>query len=121
MSGPRRAALKDLIQRLREGGFSLPVKNPGIEWFGDNAELAAELGQLVRRGVKGASAGLPTQIAAQLGVRRTTIGRWRREGRLEERICNEMGQWLYARGNHVRPTTALRAKPPRWTPRTSPV
>jgi hypothetical protein len=36
------------------------------------------------------------QIAAQLGVRRTTIGRWRREGRLEARICNEMGQWLYA-------------------------
>jgi hypothetical protein len=39
-----------------------------------------------------------TQIAAQLGVRRTTIGRWRREGRLEARICNEMGQWLYAPG-----------------------
>ena len=36
-----------------------------------------------------------TQIAAQLGVRRTTIGRWRRAGRLEARICNEMGQWLY--------------------------
>jgi len=36
------------------------------------------------------------QIAAQLGVRRTTIGRWRREGRLEARICNEMGHWLYA-------------------------
>ena len=40
------------------------------------------------------------QIAAQLGVRRTTIGRWRREGRLEARICNEMGQWLYAPGQH---------------------
>ena len=39
-----------------------------------------------------------TQIAAQLGVRRTTIGRWRREGRLKARICNEMGQWLYAPG-----------------------
>ncbi len=36
------------------------------------------------------------QIAAELGVRRTTIGRWRCEGRLEARICNEMGQWLYA-------------------------
>jgi hypothetical protein len=39
-----------------------------------------------------------TQIATQLGVRRTTIGRWRREGRLDARICNEMGQWLYAPG-----------------------
>jgi len=37
-----------------------------------------------------------TQIAAQLGVRRTTIGRWRREGRLTARICNERGEWLYA-------------------------
>ena len=40
------------------------------------------------------------QIAAQLRVRRTTIGRWRREGCLEARICNEMGQWLYAPGQH---------------------
>ena len=39
-----------------------------------------------------------TQIAAQLGVRRTTIGRWRCEGCLKARICNEMGQWLYAPG-----------------------
>jgi len=35
------------------------------------------------------------QIAAALGVRRTTVGRWRREGRLEARICNEKGEWLY--------------------------
>ncbi len=36
------------------------------------------------------------QIAAKLGVRRTTIRRWRRQGRLTARICNEMGEWLYA-------------------------
>jgi hypothetical protein len=35
------------------------------------------------------------QIAAKLGVRRTTIGRWRQEGRLKGRICSEKGEWLY--------------------------
>ena len=38
------------------------------------------------------------QIAAQLGVRRTTIGRWRRARRLEARICTEMDQRQYAPG-----------------------
>jgi DNA invertase Pin-like site-specific DNA recombinase len=35
------------------------------------------------------------QITAQLGVRRTTLGRMRRDGRLMARICNELGEWLY--------------------------
>jgi hypothetical protein len=35
------------------------------------------------------------QIAATLGVGRNTIGRMRREGRLEARICNNRGEWLY--------------------------
>ena len=35
------------------------------------------------------------QITAQLGVGRTTIGRWRTEGRIKARICNDGGEWLY--------------------------
>ena len=64
-------------------------------WF--DSELADIFGVTERPGKANADA-LYDQIAAQLGVRRTTIGRWRREGRLEARICNEMGQWLYAPG-----------------------
>ena len=35
------------------------------------------------------------QITATLGVGRTTIGRWRVEGRIQARICNDGGEWLY--------------------------
>jgi len=35
------------------------------------------------------------QIAAQLGVRRTTLSRWRADGRIKGRICNDHGEWLY--------------------------
>jgi hypothetical protein len=35
------------------------------------------------------------QIACTLGVKRTTHGRWRRQGRIQARICNDRGEWLY--------------------------
>jgi DNA invertase Pin-like site-specific DNA recombinase len=35
------------------------------------------------------------QVSATLGVCRTTLGRWRAEGRIKARICNGRGQWLY--------------------------
>lgn len=34
-------------------------------------------------------------IASRLGVSRSTLGNRRRQGRLEGRICNETGEWLY--------------------------
>src|SRR5438552_17729134 len=36
------------------------------------------------------------QIRAQLGIGRTTIGRWRTEGRIKARICTDGGEWLYS-------------------------
>ncbi len=35
------------------------------------------------------------QIACTLGVKRTTLGRWRQQGRILARICNDRGEWLY--------------------------
>ena len=35
------------------------------------------------------------QISAQLGVSRTTLVRWRSEGRIRARIRNDHGEWLY--------------------------
>jgi hypothetical protein len=35
------------------------------------------------------------QIASKLGVKRTTLGRWRTTGRINARICNDRGEWLY--------------------------
>lgn len=62
-----------------------------VQWVRSSAGLTSLKERLIAAGMLTGQ-----QIAAQLGVRRTTIGRWRREGRLEARICNEMGQWLYA-------------------------
>jgi hypothetical protein len=64
-----------------------------VQWVRFSARLTSLKERLLAAGMLTGA-----QIAAQLGVRRTTIGRWRREGRLEARICNEMGQWLYAPG-----------------------
>ncbi|MGH8577390.1 MAG: recombinase family protein [Gammaproteobacteria bacterium] len=47
-------------------------------------ERLLEAGMLTRR-----------QISAKLGIGRTTLGRWRQEGRLKARICNDLGEWLY--------------------------
>jgi len=35
------------------------------------------------------------QITAKLGVTRTALGRWRQAGRIQARICNDRGEWLY--------------------------
>ncbi len=36
-----------------------------------------------------------TEYAAQLGVHSSTVKKWRRRGRLEGRISNDAGQWLF--------------------------
>ncbi len=62
-----------------------------VQWVRFSAGLTSFKERLLAAGML-----TGTQIAAKLGVRRTTIGRWRRQGRLTARICNEMGEWLYA-------------------------
>jgi DNA invertase Pin-like site-specific DNA recombinase len=42
------------------------------------------------------------QLSAQLGLSRTRIGRLRVQGKLEARICNDLGQWLYRPPEHAR-------------------
>ena len=34
-------------------------------------------------------------LCTRLGASRTTISKWRVQGRLKARICNDRGQWLY--------------------------
>ena len=61
-----------------------------VQWVRFSAGLTSFKKRLIAAGMLTGA-----QIAAQLGVRRTTIGRWRRQGRLTARICNEKGEWLY--------------------------
>jgi uncharacterized protein YhfF len=57
-SGPHRPELGALLARLETDGFVAPARRLRVEWFGDGPALARELGDLVARGVKRASAGL---------------------------------------------------------------
>ena len=35
------------------------------------------------------------QTQAKLSLNRTTLGRWRRTGQIQARICTDLGEWLY--------------------------
>ncbi|MBK5256503.1 MAG: recombinase family protein, partial [Vicinamibacteria bacterium] len=35
------------------------------------------------------------EMSSRLGVKRSTLGRWRQAGRIDARICNDIGEWLY--------------------------
>jgi hypothetical protein len=85
-----------------------------VQWVRFSAGLTSFKERLVAAGMLTGK-----QIAAQLGVRRTTIGRWRRAGRLTARICNEMGEWLYAPQQNVHPTARVRANAPHRVARTT--
>jgi len=82
-----------LNERGLRTGAGEAFDSVSVQWVRASAGLTSLKQRLLAAGML-----TGTQIAAQLGVRRTTIGRWRHEGRLEARICNEMGQWLYAPG-----------------------
>ncbi len=58
MIAPPRADVAAIVERLSAAGYVVRSANPRLEWFGDSPELARELGDLVRRGGKRASAGL---------------------------------------------------------------
>lgn len=80
-----------LNERGLRTGAGEAFDSVSVQWVGSSAGLTSFKERLIAAGMLTGK-----QIAAQLGVRRTTIGRWRREGRLKARICNEMGEWLYS-------------------------
>ena len=62
----------------------------GVQWVRFSAKLKnlkerlLEAGMLTRK-----------QVSAKFGIGRTTLGRWRANGRIKARICNDRGEWLY--------------------------
>jgi hypothetical protein len=61
-----------------------------VQWVRFSAKLKSlkerllEAGMVTRR-----------QMCAALGISRTELGRWRQQGRIKARICNDRGEWLY--------------------------
>lgn len=65
--------------------------NPvSVQWVCFSHKLTNLKGRLLAAGWR-----TTKQITATLGVGRTTLGRWRAEGRIKGRICNDRGEWLY--------------------------
>jgi DNA invertase Pin-like site-specific DNA recombinase len=91
-----------LNERGLRTGAGEAFDSVSVQWVRSSAGLTSFKERLIAAGMLTGQ-----QIAAQLGVRRTTIGRWRREGRLTARICNEMGEWLYAPHQDLRPDGKL--------------
>jgi hypothetical protein len=67
-----------------------------VQWVRTTAKLPTLEDRLLAAGMLTAK-----QLGEKLGVKRTTLGRWRRQGLLEGRICNARGKWLYWPPEHV--------------------
>jgi hypothetical protein len=79
-----------LNERGRRTGAGEPFDPTSIQWVRFSAKLKSFKERLLAAGMVTSK-----QLATQLDISRTTIGKWRRQGRLVGRICNDHGEWLY--------------------------
>jgi len=79
-----------LNERGLRTGAGDAFNSASVQWVRLSAKLKSlkerllEAGMLTRR-----------QICVTLGISRTELGRWRHQGRVKARICNDLGEWLY--------------------------
>jgi len=79
-----------LNERGLRTGAGGPFDRAAIKWVQHVAKIKSLKQRLLEDGwVTG------KDLRAQLGVGRTTLARWRATGRLEARICNDLGEWIY--------------------------
>ena len=79
-----------LNERGLRTGAGEAFDSASVQWVRLSTKLKSlkerllEAGMLTRR-----------QTCATLGISRTELGRWRQQGRVKARICNDLGEWLY--------------------------
>lgn len=79
-----------LNERGLRTGAGEAFDSASVQWVRRSTKLKSlkerllEAGMLTRR-----------QTCATLGISRTELGRWRQQGRVKARICNDLGEWLY--------------------------
>jgi hypothetical protein len=76
-------------RRLRTG-VGDPFDRAAVQWVRFSAKLKSLRQRLLDAGMLTGK-----QMAAALGISRSTVGERRRQGRLVGRICNGKGEWLY--------------------------
>ena len=90
-----------LNERGLRTGAGAVFDSESVRWVRFSAGLES-----LKKRLLGAGMLTSKQMAARLGVSRTTLGIWRRQGRLQARICNDQGQWLYWPPSDERPADA---------------
>jgi len=60
-----------------------------VQWVRFSTKLKSLKARLLEAGMV-----TRQQLCAALGVGRTTLTHWRQQGRVEARICNDLGEWL---------------------------
>ena len=77
-----------------------------VQWVRFSAKLKSLKQRLL-------DAGMMTrkQLCAQLSISRDTLTRWRHQGRIQARICNDHGEWLYWPPDTVQPLASRSSDP----------
>lgn len=79
-----------LNERGLHTGAGAAFDTTSVKWLRFSAKLPSFKERLLAEGM------LTTkQLVEQLGVERTTLARWRVQGLIQARICNDSGEWLY--------------------------
>ena len=79
-----------LNERGLRTGAGVAFDTTSVQWLRFSAKLPSLKERLIAAGM------LTTkQLGEKLGVERSTIARWRLQGLIQARICNDLGEWLY--------------------------
>ena len=79
-----------LNERGLRTGAGDAFDTPSIQWVRYSAKIRSLKQRLLEAGMITGE-----QLSARLGVSHTTLGRLRTQGRIQARICNDHGQWIY--------------------------
>ena len=91
-----------LNQRGMRTGAGDAFDTQSVQWLRYSHKIKSLKGRLLDAGWLTGQ-----QLSAQLGLSRTSIGKLRVQGKLEARICNDLGQWLYRPPEHARPSNEI--------------
>jgi DNA invertase Pin-like site-specific DNA recombinase len=80
-----------LNERGANTGTGTTFDADSVRWVRFSAKLKSLKERLLEAGMLTGK-----QVCAKLGVSRTSLGHLRAQGRIEARICNDKGEWLYS-------------------------
>lgn len=98
-------------ERGMRTGAGDPFDAVSVRWVRFTTKLPSLKERLLAAGMLTTS-----QLGQALGVKRSTIGRWRAQGLVQARICSEAGEWLYWSPEQIPPSRKSQTKTPAIAP-----